>query len=377
MGHSVSKVGQLPVPAEPVKFPAGAFERPVPGDGTRSHKGVLYDRASGSVLDCLFCRIQGGSEGNALWYRDADVTVFVPRTPAAAIHLLVIPNAHVKNTSTIDASHVPLLERMGVVAMEQLRAHAPFFSTGSPRLPPRSLAPPYPFSRGSSIDKLLAWHATAAAAASVGVEGPSGLASPVPADAEPAAAARLAEQLMPARMAPWEPAGPFDASRALLCFHRAPGNSVDHLHLHALYKPFFSVAESLHFFVGAPWVITLDALMEKARHRAPPAGSAPIFPLFEPATRLSTRGAAGAARAACDAEVADVDEAGTGGAAAVAAAAGVAAGAAATAVGRSVTARPSTPPFEAWRSAVDDHMMRAAAADVIPGGGFEADGELE
>jgi diadenosine tetraphosphate (Ap4A) HIT family hydrolase len=80
---------------------------------TRSKKGVVYSKENDQIIDCLFCRIvRGESTVNPLWYRDDQCAVFIPRGPAARLHLLVVPLQHVKNAGTLTEEHRPLLEHM-------------------------------------------------------------------------------------------------------------------------------------------------------------------------------------------------------------------------------------------------------------------------
>eukprot|EP00904_Undaria_pinnatifida_P009938 jgi/Undpi1/6074/HiC_scaffold_20.g08559.m1 len=59
-----------------------------------------------------------------------------------------------------------------------------------------------------------------------------------------------------------------DASNVQLSFHVPPWNSIDHLHLHAIEKPFVSRWQSLRFSEGKPWC----AAFEKVREWAAGAG---------------------------------------------------------------------------------------------------------
>jgi diadenosine tetraphosphate (Ap4A) HIT family hydrolase len=80
---------------------------------TRSKKGVVYSKENHEVVDCLFCRIvRGESPPNQLWYRDDQCAVFIPRGPAARLHLLVVPLQHIQNVSTLTEEHRSLLEHM-------------------------------------------------------------------------------------------------------------------------------------------------------------------------------------------------------------------------------------------------------------------------
>ena len=80
---------------------------------TRSKKGVVYLKTTNEIIDCLFCRIvRGESPVNPLWYRDDQCAVFVPRAPAARLHLLVVPLEHTQNIAALTKEHLPLLEHM-------------------------------------------------------------------------------------------------------------------------------------------------------------------------------------------------------------------------------------------------------------------------
>jgi ribosomal protein L37AE/L43A len=80
---------------------------------TRSKKGVVYSKENNDIVDCLFCRIaRGQSSANQLWYCDDQCAVFIPRGPAARLHLLVVPLEHIHNVTTLTEEHRPLLEHM-------------------------------------------------------------------------------------------------------------------------------------------------------------------------------------------------------------------------------------------------------------------------
>ncbi|XP_033100733.1 histidine triad nucleotide-binding protein 3-like [Anneissia japonica] len=64
---------------------------------------------------CVFCKIAHEEEGRLFAkpvFQNTEVTVFSDISPAAKVHLLVIPNSHISNTRQLKKEHVPLLEYM-------------------------------------------------------------------------------------------------------------------------------------------------------------------------------------------------------------------------------------------------------------------------
>ncbi|KAG9410008.1 hypothetical protein AC1031_018039 [Aphanomyces cochlioides] len=59
--------------------------------------------------DCVFCDPLAPS---SILYEDEVVMAFRDIHPRAAIHVLVIPKQHIKNTSELTKSHVALVEYM-------------------------------------------------------------------------------------------------------------------------------------------------------------------------------------------------------------------------------------------------------------------------
>jgi len=94
--------------------------------------------------DCVFCSIvaNGGETGRPLLHEDAHCVAFYDRSPAAALHILVVPRLHVANCAQLRggpdealAAHLlsvgrRLLEKHGAFGAEtQLGYHqAPFTS---------------------------------------------------------------------------------------------------------------------------------------------------------------------------------------------------------------------------------------------------------
>jgi hypothetical protein len=220
MGVGSSSAAPTPPAPHAAPTPAPApHPAPLP-HAVRTRKGVAY-AADGAVIDCLFCRIVQGREpgGAPLWYNDGVVAAFVPRTPAAALHFLIVPVRHVQNGASLTADDVPLLLHMHSVARQLLRVHGGHLAEISPL--PRCAAPPtsYPHKTDGVID------------------GGGG------------GGARK------------------DPSTWNLDFHWPPYNSIDHLHLHALHLPMGSFFDRITFLHGSPWSRSIDFALQHARSK--------------------------------------------------------------------------------------------------------------
>ena len=62
--------------------------------------------------NCLFCKIAAKQIPSSIVYEDDEMLAFKDINPAAPVHLLVIPKAHMATLSDCDASHAGLLGRM-------------------------------------------------------------------------------------------------------------------------------------------------------------------------------------------------------------------------------------------------------------------------
>jgi histidine triad (HIT) family protein len=73
--------------------------------------------------DCIFCKIAAGEVPSKKVYEDDEILVFHDIQPAAPVHLLMIPKAHVDSLATCGPEHAPVLGRMlalaGRLAREQ------------------------------------------------------------------------------------------------------------------------------------------------------------------------------------------------------------------------------------------------------------------
>jgi histidine triad (HIT) family protein len=66
--------------------------------------------------DCIFCRIAAGEIPSKKVYEDDDILAFHDIQPAAPVHFLMIPKAHVGSLSECGPEHAPVLGRMMTLA---------------------------------------------------------------------------------------------------------------------------------------------------------------------------------------------------------------------------------------------------------------------
>jgi histidine triad (HIT) family protein len=71
--------------------------------------------------NCIFCRIISGGAATELLYQDAQVTAFRDRTPAAPVHVLIVPNRHIPSLSDTAESDEALLGHILTVASRVAR----------------------------------------------------------------------------------------------------------------------------------------------------------------------------------------------------------------------------------------------------------------
>ncbi|KAG2442859.1 hypothetical protein HXX76_002938 [Chlamydomonas incerta] len=75
--------------------------------------------------DCVFCGIVAGKNPERVIYRSERLVAFPNIRPQAAVHLLVVPHAHVPNTDVLGAADLELVEEMERVGRELLAKTAP------------------------------------------------------------------------------------------------------------------------------------------------------------------------------------------------------------------------------------------------------------
>jgi histidine triad (HIT) family protein len=68
------------------------------------------------MKDCTFCKIIAGEAPGDIVYRDEQVTAFHDIHPVAPVHILVVPNEHIRSVNEITSQDEPLVGHMLYVA---------------------------------------------------------------------------------------------------------------------------------------------------------------------------------------------------------------------------------------------------------------------
>jgi histidine triad (HIT) family protein len=66
--------------------------------------------------DCIFCKIAAGEIPSKKVYEDEEILAFHDIQPAAPVHFLIIPKAHVDSLAECGPEHAPALGRMMAMA---------------------------------------------------------------------------------------------------------------------------------------------------------------------------------------------------------------------------------------------------------------------
>ncbi len=69
-----------------------------------------------SDTDCLFCRIVAGELPSEIVHETEGTVAFKDITPAAELHVLVVPRRHITDASTVTAEDGPLMAEMLLAA---------------------------------------------------------------------------------------------------------------------------------------------------------------------------------------------------------------------------------------------------------------------
>jgi histidine triad (HIT) family protein len=68
------------------------------------------------MKDCTFCKIIAGEAPGDIVYRDEQVTAFHDIHPVAPVHILIVPNRHIRSVNEITSEDEPLVGHMHYVA---------------------------------------------------------------------------------------------------------------------------------------------------------------------------------------------------------------------------------------------------------------------
>jgi histidine triad (HIT) family protein len=72
-------------------------------------------------LNCLFCRIAAGEIPARKVYEDDEMVAFHDIHPAAPVHILLVPKAHIVSMAAVDDAQAPLLGRMMALSPRLMR----------------------------------------------------------------------------------------------------------------------------------------------------------------------------------------------------------------------------------------------------------------
>jgi len=64
------------------------------------------------TTECIFCKIIAGDIPTEFLYADEHMVVFKDINPKAAVHLLVVPRAHIISLNELESQHDPLIAAM-------------------------------------------------------------------------------------------------------------------------------------------------------------------------------------------------------------------------------------------------------------------------
>lgn len=73
------------------------------------------------MSDCIFCKIVAGDIPANKLFEDDDVVAFHDIRPAAPVHLLIIPKAHIESMLDVRAEHAALMGKIMTVAADLAR----------------------------------------------------------------------------------------------------------------------------------------------------------------------------------------------------------------------------------------------------------------
>ena len=65
---------------------------------------------------CIFCNIVRGESPARIVYQDQDVTAFHDLNPQAPVHILIVPNRHIRGMASVEPDDEPVLGKLFSVA---------------------------------------------------------------------------------------------------------------------------------------------------------------------------------------------------------------------------------------------------------------------
>ena len=63
-------------------------------------------------MNCIFCKIAAGEIPSAKVYEDESVLAFKDLNPAAPVHVLVIPKAHIESLDCVNGENIDLVSKV-------------------------------------------------------------------------------------------------------------------------------------------------------------------------------------------------------------------------------------------------------------------------
>lgn len=73
--------------------------------------------------ECIFCKIAGGQIPSSIVYEDAELIAIKDINPAAPVHILIIPKAHIDSLDQASEKDIQLLGHIQLVAAQLAREH--------------------------------------------------------------------------------------------------------------------------------------------------------------------------------------------------------------------------------------------------------------
>jgi diadenosine tetraphosphate (Ap4A) HIT family hydrolase len=192
-------------------------------------KGVTWHRSEGKddayqLSDCVFCDIVQQKLKRKLLFQDDRVTIFYPLAQAAFVHILVIPNLHHGPVNTRQLSLHDRFKSAHPEITVDLLQHMQMTGNGVLRdiLSGKQLS----FEQIKLKQQAESQQVEEKDYESIHSDG----VALIPDD-------QLEQRLATARFV----------------FHKAPFNTIDHLHLHCMIPPYSSAYDSFHFKQGQCW----------------------------------------------------------------------------------------------------------------------------